>query len=56
MDPVACKLHLLHWPDRSYDLTRCARELFFELKVRRDIIIKEGRLSIPGTMELGFLK
>lgn len=32
VDPVACKLHLLHWPDRSYDLTRCARELFFELK------------------------
>lgn len=55
MDPVACKLHLLHWPDRSYDLTRCACELFFELKVRGVRIIK-GHLSIPGTMELGFLK
>lgn len=56
MDPVDCKCHLLQWPDRSYDLTRCARELFFELKVRGDIIIKEGHLSIPGTMDLAFLK
>lgn len=56
VDPVACKLHLLHWPSRSYDLTRWARELFFELEVRGNVIIKEGHWSIPGTMELAFLK
>lgn len=56
MDPVAYKLHLLHWPGRGYDLTRCVRELFFELEVRGDVIIKEGHWIIPGTMELAFLK